>query len=57
MKQDGYWASKHEKANTFAEHFIKVFTPNARKVGSKEQMAVFGRRESTQSQMTEITKH
>jgi len=57
MKQDDYWARiGQKKADTFAEHLAKVFIPNASKVNLGEEEAVFGRRESTQSQMIEITR-
>jgi len=56
MKQDSYWRkSDQQKANIFAEHLVK-FTPNGKEVGPEEGTAVIGRRESTQSQMTEIMK-
>jgi hypothetical protein len=46
---DGWIRSDQEKADTFAEHFIKIFIPNFRKVDSAEEVAIFGRRELTQS--------
>jgi len=55
MKQDSYWA-KSEKADTFAEHLVKVFTPNTKEIGPGEEVAVFGCRESTESQTTETTR-
>jgi len=56
-KQDGYGArTDQEKANTFAEHLVKVFTSNIRKMGPGDEEIVFDRQESTQYQMTETTR-
>jgi len=57
MKQDGYWARSHQKkADTFMEHLKHLFISNIREMGPGEKEVVFGRRESTQSQTTEITR-
>jgi hypothetical protein len=34
-----------------------IFTPNTRQVDLEEKTAIFGRQESTQSQMTEISRN
>jgi hypothetical protein len=42
MKQNGYWTKTNQKkANTFAEHFVKVFTSNIRKIIPEEEEAIF----------------
>ena len=40
-KQDGNWArSDQEKAETFASHLTKVFTPNPRVISQEEEIAL-----------------
>jgi hypothetical protein len=53
MIQNDYWArSDQEKADTFAEYLIRIFTPNAMEVGLGEEKTIFSHRESTQIQTT-----
>jgi len=54
MKQD-WIRTDQEKVNTFAEHLVRIFIPNNRKMGPVEEEAVFGRQESIQCQTTETT--
>jgi hypothetical protein len=45
------WPGKNRRKD-----LITIFTSNATEVGLEEQAVLFGRRESTQNQMTEITR-
>lgn len=41
-KQNGNWVrTDQEKADTFAEHLIKVFTPNPREINSVEEEVIY----------------